>query len=459
MDNLSILLIDDEISQLTSLKSFLSRRNHTIYTAENGNDALDIIHKNLIDVALTDFRMPGMNGLEVLKEIKMINPEIEVVVTTAYGNIDQAVDIMKSGAYDYLTKPIDLDELENLLFRIKEKKNLLKENKYLREQLKEKFKFDSIISQSGKMEDVLNLVGRVANSKATALIKGESGTGKELIAKALHFASSRKDNPFITVNVAALSENLMESELFGHEKGSFTGAIAKRIGRFEEANKGTLFIDEIGDIPLNIQVKLLRAIQFGEIQRIGSNNTEKIDVRIIGATNRNLEEMIEQGEFREDLFYRLNVVSVDIPPLRERKEDIPLLIEHFIKKYSQINSKEVSKISHYALDKLLKYHYPGNIRELENIIERSVILARSDMIEESDLPLQLEAQVSKSLLNPHAINKDYDEKIHAFEAEIIRTALEDNNGNQSAAARYLGITERHLRSRLERLGLKNNFKP
>ena len=337
MDNLSILLIDDEISQLTSLKSFLSRRNHTIYTAENGSDALDIIHKNLIDVALTDFRMPGMNGLEVLKEIKKINPEIEVVVTTAYGNIDQAVDIMKSGAYDYLTKPIDLDELENLLFRIKEKKNLLKENKYLREQLKEKFKFDSIISQSGKMEDVLNLVGRVANSKATALIKGESGTGKELIAKALHFASSRKDNPFITVNVAALSENLMESELFGHEKGSFTGAIAKRIGRFEEANKGTLFIDEIGDIPLNIQVKLLRAIQFGEIQRIGSNNTEKIDVRIIGATNRNLEEMIEQGEFREDLFYRLNVVSVDIPPLRERKEDIPLLIEHFIKKYSQIN--------------------------------------------------------------------------------------------------------------------------
>ena len=458
MDNLSILLVDDEISQLTSLKSFLSKRNYTIYTAENGNDALAVINKNLIDVTLTDFRMPGMNGLELLKEIKRINPEIEVVVTTAYGNIDQAVDIMKGGAYDYLTKPIDLDELENLLFRIKEKKTLINENKYLREQLKDKFKFDSIISQSGKMEDVLNLVGRVADSKATVLIKGESGTGKELIAKALHFASSRKDNPFVTVNVAALSENLMESELFGHEKGSFTGAIAKRIGRFEEANKGTLFIDEIGDIPLNIQVKLLRAIQFGEIQRIGNNNTEKIDVRIIGATNRNLEEMIERGEFREDLYYRLNVVSVDIPPLRERKEDIPLLIEHFIKKYSQINGKDVSRISHFALDKLLKYHYPGNVRELENIIERSVILSRNDTIEENDLPLQLEAQVSKSLLNPHAINKDYEEKIRAFESEIIKTALEDNNGNQSAAARYLGITERHLRSRLERLGMKNNFK-
>jgi DNA-binding NtrC family response regulator len=458
MDNLSILLVDDEVSQLTSLKSFLSKRNYTIYTAENGNDALDVINKNVIDVTLTDFRMPGMNGLELLKEIKKINPEIEVVVITAYGNIDQAVDIMKGGAYDYLTKPIDLDELEALLFRIKEKKTLINENKYLKDQLKQKFKFDSIISQSGKMEDVLNLVGRVANSKATVLIKGESGTGKELIAKALHFASSRKDNPFITVNVAALSENLMESELFGHEKGSFTGAIAKRIGRFEEANKGTLFIDEIGDIPLNIQIKLLRAIQFGEIQRIGNNKTEKIDVRIIGATNRNLEEMIERGEFREDLYYRLNVVSVDIPPLRERREDIPLLIEHFIKKYSQLNSKDVSRISHFALDKLLKYHYPGNVRELENIVERSVILSRNDVIEENDLPLQLELQTDRSLLNPQVINKDYEVKMRSFEIEIIKTALKDNNGNQSAAARYLGITERHLRSRLERLGLKNNYK-
>lgn len=458
MENLSILLIDDEISQLSSLKSFLTRRDYTVYTAENGNDALEIIGKNVIDLTLTDFRMPGMNGLEVLREIKKINPEIEVVVITAYGNIDQAVDIMKSGAYDYLTKPIDLDELENLLFRIKEKKLLLKENRYLKEQLKDKFKFESIISQSGKMEDVLNLVGRVASSKATVLIKGESGTGKELIARALHYASSRSDRPFITVNVAALSENLMESELFGHEKGSFTGAIARRIGRFEEANNGTLFIDEIGDIPMNIQVKLLRAIQFGEIQRIGNNDTEKIDVRIVGATNRNLEEMIERGEFREDLFYRLNVVSVDLPPLRERKEDIPILIEHFIKKYSNSNGKEIKSVSHFALDRLLKYHYPGNVRELENIIERSVILARNEVIDESDLPLQLEAQVSKSLLNPHVINKDYDDKIRAFEIEVIKTALEDNGGNQSAAARYLGITERHLRSRLERLGIKNNYK-
>jgi len=454
MNKLSILLIDDEESQLTSLSSFLKRRDHEVFIASNGDDGLKIIKEHTIDIVCTDFRMPGKNGLEVLKEIKFINPEIDVVVITAFGNIDEAVDIMKNGAYDYLTKPIDLDEFENLIRRIQEKRILISENKLLREQLKNKYIFESIISQSGKMEDVLNLAGRVAKSKATVLVRGESGTGKELIAKALHFASDRSEKPFITVNVAALSENLMESELFGHEKGAYTGAVGTRIGRFEEANGGTLFIDEIGEIPLNLQVKLLRSIQFKEIQRLGSNETIGIDVRIVGATHRNLESMMEQGDFREDLYYRLNVVTISIPSLRERKEDIPLLVEHFIKKHSEINGIEVNSISSRALDKLMKYNYAGNIRELENIIERSIILCRGDIITDEDLPLQLEMSYEKGLLDPRDFDGNYEEKIKNFETEMIQEALIRTKGNQSAAARELGISERHLRSRMERIGLK-----
>ncbi len=458
MQKLTILLIDDEPSQIESMKSFLSRRGHKIYTASNGREGIEVVNANVIDLVLTDFRMPEMNGLEALKEIKRINPEIDVVVITAYGNVEEAVDIMKSGAYDYLSKPIDLDELENLIKRIAEKKLLIQENKQLRAQLENKFKFESIISHSGKMEDVLNLAGRVADSKATVLIRGESGTGKELIARAVHFASGRKDKPFVTVNVAALSENLMESELFGHEKGAFTGAVGARVGRFEEADGGTLFIDEVGDVPLTVQVKLLRAIQFGEVQRLGSNETRKVDVRIIAATHRNLEEMMSVGEFREDLYYRLNVVSINIPSLRERKEDIPMLIEHFIKKYSDINGKNVASVSREALDKLMKYNYPGNVRELENIIERSVILAREETITENELPLQLDLSYEKNLIDPRDIDKNYEEKMKLFESEMIKEALKRTNGNKSAAARELGISERHLRSRLERLGLKNEFK-
>lgn len=454
MNKLSILLIDDEESILTSLKSFLLRRGYNIYTANNGTKGLEIIKENTIDLVLTDYRMPEKNGLEVLEETKKINPNIDVVVITAFGDIDEAVGIMKKGAYDYLTKPIDLDELETLIKRINEKRLLKSENETLREQLQEKFKVASIISQSSEMESVLNIVGRVANSKATVMIRGESGSGKELIAKAVHFASDRKDKPFVTVNVASLSENLMESELFGHEKGAYTGAINQRIGRFEEADGGTLFIDEVGDIPLSMQVKLLRAIQFGEIQRLGSNKSVTVNVRIIAATHRNLEEMIEAKEFRDDLYYRLNVVSVRLPSLRERKGDIPLLIEHFIKKYSGINEKNVVGITPEALDKLMKYNYPGNVRELENIMERSVIFCRGENILVEDLPLQVEISTERMIFDPQNLDVEYEEKMKAFEIEIIKEALKRTNGNQSAAARILKITERHLRSRLERLGLK-----
>lgn len=456
MKKLSLLIIDDEESQLRSLKSFLSKRDYEVSTAENGELGFDILSSKLVDVVLTDFRMPNWDGLTVLKKIKEYNPEIDVVVMTAFGSVEDAVHIMKAGAYDYLTKPIDLDELENLLGRIREKRFLVSENKLLKEQLNEKFKFDSIISQSSVMEEVLNTAGRVAKSKTSVLIRGESGTGKELIARAIHRASSRKDQPFVTVNISSLSENLLESELFGHEKGAFTGALNERIGRFEEADGGTLFIDEVGDIPLQAQVKLLRAIQFGEIQRIGGNITKKVNVRIIAATHRDLENMIKGHEFREDLFYRLNVVSIHIPALRKRKSDIPILVDHLIKKHSAINEKNVKAISSEGMDQLMKYHYPGNIRELENIIERAVVLCRDEIITKSDLPNQIDRISENRIFDTSDLSDGYENKVKAFEKEIILEAISRTNGNKSAAARLLEITERHLRSRMEILNI--NFK-
>jgi two-component system NtrC family response regulator len=456
MKKLNLLIIDDEEAQLLSLKSFLSRRNFDIITANDGKSGFDKLKDSQVDVVLTDFRMPNWDGYTVLKNIKELNPDIDVVIMTAFGSVDDAVKLMKSGAYDYLAKPIDLDELENLLERIREKRFLVSENKLLKKQLEEKFKLNSIISVSGEMEEVLNTAGRVAPSKASVLVRGESGTGKELIAKAIHFASPRKDKPFVTVNISSLSENLLESELFGHEKGSFTGASNERIGRFEEANGGTLFIDEVGDIPFPAQVKLLRAVQFSEIQRIGGNATKKVDVRIITATHRNLEEMIKSGEFREDLFYRLNVVSICIPPLRKRKSDIPVLVDHFINKYSQINEKVVNSLSSEAMDQLMKYTYPGNIRELENIIERAVVLSREDMITKSDLPNQIGKISEKSIFDPSDLEHGYENKVKSFETEIILEALSRTDGNKSAAARLLKLTERHLRSRIDSLGIQLN---
>ncbi len=451
MNKFSLLIIDDEEPQLQSLKSFLAKRGYTVYTASNGEEGYKIAGSNLIDIVLTDFNMPGWNGLQVLQKIKELNPEIDIVVMTAFGTIESAVNLMKKGAFDYLTKPIDLDELENILGKIKERKLLIGENKLLREQLQEKFRFEQIVSQSNLMETVLNTAGRVANSKATVLVRGESGTGKELIAKAIHFASPRKDKPFITVNVASLSENLLESELFGHEKGSFTGAVNQRIGRFEEANGGTIFIDEVGDIPLSVQIKLLRVIQFGDVPKIGSSNLIHTDVRIIAATHRNLEEMIRNGEFREDLFYRLNVVEIVLPSLRQRKEDVPVLADHFINKYAKENQKEIKGISREALDQLMKYNFPGNVRELENIIERDVVMTRNEFIATEDLPTLTQIKEIDKKMDPYNFDDGYEEKIKSFERTMIQEALNRTNGNKSAAARILGISERHLRSRLERI--------
>ena len=451
MDKFSILLIDDEESQLLSLKSFLSKRGYKIFTASDGETGYKIAEENMIDIVLTDFNMPGWDGLMVLQKLKELNPEIDIVVMTAFGSIENAVSLMKAGAYDYIIKPIDLDELENTLEKIKERKYLISENKLLKEQLQDKFSFEGIITQNSLMQNVLSTAGRVALSKATVLIRGESGTGKELIAKAIHFASDRKDKPFVTVNVASLSENLMESELFGHEKGAFTGAINQRIGRFEEANGGTIFIDEVGDIPLPVQVKLLRAIQFGEFQRLGSNQTNKTDVRILAATHRNIEEMIKDGEFREDLFYRLNVVSIELPSLKQRKEDIPLLVDYFVHKYSDQTGKEVTGLERDALDYLIKHNFPGNVRELENIIERAVVLTRFNNITKTDLPQFASVTEYETQLDPYNLEDGYEDKMKLFESTMINEALNRTNGNKSAAARMLGMSQRHLRSRLERL--------
>lgn len=451
MTQAHILIVDDEEAQRLALKSFLGRREYKVFLAANGDEALKIVRNETIDIVMTDFRMPGMSGLELLRAIKDVQPGIDVILMTAYGSVDDAVDIMKAGAYDYLTKPVDLDELESLLKRVKGKRLLEEENRQLREQLSEKFRFERIISQSGEMEAVLNIAGRVAKSKAHVLILGESGTGKELLAQAIHYASPRRDKPFVTVNVAALAENIIESELFGHEKGAFTGAIHQRRGRFEEANGGTLFVDEVGDIPLSVQVKLLRAIQFGQIQRVGGSETIDVDVRIISATHRDLEAMIRDGQFREDLYYRLNVVSIVAPPLRKRRVDIPLLADHFIKRFARENEKEVTGIEREALDRLMKYDFPGNVRELENMMEHAVVMTRNSLIGREDLPAHLPSGRHEALYDPADLSAGHAQKMKAFERAMIEEALKQSGGNKSAAARLLGITERHLRSRLEKL--------
>lgn len=457
MKPLTILLIDDENPQLQSLKSFLSRRGYEVFTTTKGQEGYQIAQRNIVDLVITDSRMPEWSGFTVLKRIKDLNPDIDVVMMTAYGTVQDAVQIMKAGAYDYLSKPVDLDELDNLVKRVQEKRQLVAENRILKQQLQQKFNFDGIFYQSSAMEEVINLVARVAPSKTTVLVLGESGTGKELIARTIHYASPRKDKPCVVVNVAALSESLLESELFGHERGAFTGANQQRIGCFEQADGGTLFIDEVGDIPLPIQAKLLRAIQFGQIQRLGGNKTINVDVRIVAATNRDIEEMVKNGEFREDLYYRLNVVTIRLPALRRRKTDIPLLVEKFIEKFSRENQKRIKGITREALDQLMKYDFRGNVRELENIIERAVVLCRTEYITQEDLPAQMHIISERDILDPHYLNNGYKKKMMAFESTMILEAVKLCNGNQSAAARLLNITERHLRSRMEKLGLKNRF--
>jgi len=450
----TILVIEDEAPQLRTLTGFLKKMGFAIIWSMSGVEGLRKAREQPIDLVLTDYKMPGKNGLEVLREIKTINPEIAVILITAHGTEEIAVQAMKEGALDYLTKPIDLDELEIVVRKALEQKQLISENRQLRQQLEERYSFHEIISGSAEMEEVINTAGRAANGKTTVLIRGESGTGKELIARAIHYASPRKDAPFIAVNCAALSDNLLESELFGHERGAFTGADRQRKGRFEQADGGTLFIDEVGDIPVSAQVKLLRVLQEHEFQRVGGNETIQVDVRVIAATNRNLEEMMQQGGFREDLFYRLNVICVPIPPLRKRKGDIPLLINHFVHKYASQSNKEIDGVSKEAMDILMKYGYPGNVRELENAIERAVVMARGALIITDDLPMHLRNARSEEDPSYKDEGTSLTEILEDMERHLIVNALAKSDGNQSRAAEALGISERNLRYRLKKYGMK-----
>jgi len=447
MAPLSILLIDDNESQLEVLAGFIKKIGFEVSTSFCGEKGLEYIKKNYVDLVITDFKMPGMDGLQVLEEVKAINPDIEVMLITAFGTIEDSVDAMKKGAWDYLTKPIDLEELKIKLFKMTNYKRLQKENAVLHARIDERSPKTKLVYKSKAMDEVMNLVSRVCDSNVSVLITGESGTGKELIAKTIHYSSLRVDKPFIPVNCAAIPETLFESEFFGHEKGAFTGSIKRRFGHFEVSDKGTLFLDEVADIPHNFQVKLLRALQEKEFQRLGSSQFIKVDVRIISATNRNIEEMVKTEQFRSDLFFRLNVIPIVIPPLRDRKEDIPLLVDFFMKKYSNLNNRPMESISTQAMDSLMKYSFPGNVRELENLIERAIILSRNPQIQQEDIAIR------NDLSSNFSDSPFLEDQVGELERKMISKTLKETGGNKTAAAKILGISERVMRYKVKKYNI------
>jgi two-component system NtrC family response regulator len=444
-----ILVVDDEPAQRTVLGGFLRKRGFEVAQGASVEEALAHVSARTIDLVLTDLRMPGGGGLALLEGVRAINPEIPVVVMTAFGTVATAVDAMKKGAADYLTKPIDLDELEVLIGRTLERRALVAENRELRRELETRYRLAGLETANAKMSEAINTAARAAASRATILIRGESGTGKELLARAIHHASPRSKGPLVAVNMAAVPETLVESELFGHERGAFTGADRERRGRFELADGGSLFLDEIGDLPRATQAKLLRVLQEQTFERLGGTRSLHVDARVIAATNRDLEAMVRQGEFREDLYYRLNVVTIDLPPLRSRREDIPLLVDHFLRRFAAESKAAVESVSREAMDVLLKYEYPGNVRELENIVHRAVVLARGPVVTTADLPLHV-AELRSEGQQPPA---SFVERVAQFERELILEALERAGGVQTRAARELGMSERHLRYKLRKYGL------
>ncbi|HEX6768831.1 MAG TPA: sigma-54 dependent transcriptional regulator, partial [Candidatus Binatia bacterium] len=385
-----ILVVDDELAQREVISGFLRKQGFDVVAADSAERALELFRQDAFDLILTDQKMAEMSGLELMQAVHTINPETPVILITAFGTIAAAVAALKQGAIDYLTKPLNLEELLHRIRLVSDRYRILTENRELREALGERHRIEGIIGESGPMLEVLSLVRRVAPSEATVLIRGESGTGKELIAQAIHYGSPRARGPLIKVNCAALPEALLESELFGHEKGAFTGAVTSRQGRFELANGGTIFLDEIGDLPLHLQAKLLRVLQEREYEKVGSSRPVKVNVRILTASHRPLEALIKAGQWREDLYYRLNVVTILLPPLRERRSDLSLLIDHFVRHFAEKNGKKITGLTPAGRDILLRYDYPGNVRELENIIERAVVLTRDDVIGGNDLPITVQ---------------------------------------------------------------------
>ncbi len=421
---------------------------------DDGSKAVERIQEGPFDLVLMDVRMAVMSGIEALKKIKQYNPAIPILIMTAYSSVESAVDALKSGADDYLTKPLDFDALKITMERALEHTDLKEENKALKEKLHSGFQLKNIVGKSRAMKDLIEMVAMIAPSEATVLIIGDSGTGKELIAKSIHYNSDRRDGPLVIVNCAALTETLLESELFGHEKGAFTGADRRREGRFMRADRGTIFLDEIGEMSPIMQAKLLRVIQEREIERVGSSKTIKVDVRIIAATNRDLQKDVSSGKFREDLFYRLNVVTLRVPSLRERLDDIPLLTQHFLKKYAAKNRKAVKAFTPLAMDMFLKYDWPGNVRELENAVERAVILLPGDYITEKELPLNITQSYPRDdLFRDNSTLVPEDLSLEEIEKSAILATLEATAGNKSETARKLGINRRTLYMKLKKFGV------
>ncbi|HED37874.1 MAG TPA: sigma-54-dependent Fis family transcriptional regulator, partial [Ignavibacteria bacterium] len=422
-----ILIVDDDAGHRIMIKATLLERGYEIFEASDGSEAVALVEKRFFDLIMLDLKMKNMDGVEALKQIKKISPAIPVLIMTAYASVQTAVEALKLGAIDYLMKPLDIEKVIQTIDKTLNSQTLKIDDKIFKERVDREFDFSPIIGKSKKMRDIFETIALTAPSDATILILGESGSGKELVAEAIHKNSLRKDKPFIKVNCAALAENLLESELFGHEKGAFTGAHSKREGRFEQANNGTLFLDEIGDMSASTQAKILRALQEGEFERLGGNKTIKVNVRIIAATNKNLEEEVEKGRFRKDLFFRLSVVPVYLPPLRERREDLPLLADYFLKKYAKKNKRLIKGFVPLAIDMLLRYQWPGNVRELENVIERAVIISREDMITPDALPNALKNNADGEVDDP--FDNLSGRLIKDVEKELIIKTLEQTNHN------------------------------
>lgn len=452
MEKRRVLVVDDEESFRHMLSVILEKEGYEAETAKDGHEALEKLESGLFDEVLCDIRMPRMDGIQFLKEAKKIHADSTIIMMSAYGTLDTAIEAMKLGAYDYVSKPFKPDEIILTLKKAEERERLRRENIYLRKEVKKEYNFNNIISKNEKMAAIFDTIVKVARYKSTILITGESGTGKELVAKAIHFNSDRSASPFVAVNCGAIPENLLESELFGHMKGSFTDAVRTKKGLFEEADGGTLLLDEIGELPLSLQVKLLRVLQDGEIRRIGDSRSIKIDLRIVAATVKDLDKAVKEGHFRDDLFYRLNVLPVRIPPLRERKEDIPLLVDHFIAKINDNLGKTVRGVTPDALKILLRYSWPGNVRELENVVERGLVLTETDAIDVENLPPEVHRSSESSAfsqLEEYSIKKT----TRILETELIRKALRKTHGNHTHASKILEISHRTLLYKIKEYGI------
>ncbi len=445
----TLLVVDDEPSNLDSLERIFAREGLSVLTAPDGKEGLEVLRKRRVDVLLTDLMMPQVSGVDLLKAARQVSPETEVVLMTAYGTVETAVEAMREGAYDFITKPLKRAHVVRVVEKALEKQSLLVENRTLRAQL-EAARRRPLVGQSLAMRRTSEVVQQAAPSAATVLLLGESGTGKELLARQIHESSPRAGRPFVPVNCAAIPEGILEGELFGYEKGAFTGAVARRDGRFAHADGGTLFLDEIGEIPLSVQVKLLRVLQEGEIERLGGK-AHKIDIRLVAATNKDLRRAVAEGRFREDLYYRLNVIAVNVPPLRDRADDIPLLVDHFLSRFREKNSKSVTGCTRAALDALSTYHWPGNVRELENAIERAVVLTKAAVIDVDDLPAEVRGAPPLSVGggSSRALTFEIGTPLEEIELRVIHETLRHTRGDKRLAAQLLGIATRTIYRKLD----------